>query len=195
MKKLFLNLFFTIFLFSNLKAGVLEENYLGNEDAKYILIEYASLSCVHCANFHNKQLPIIKKDLIDTGILKYVFKDFPLDKPAMIASMLSNCYSGVQYFEVLKTLFKNQKKWVVKSDNREDLEIILHSILKIHGVTFDDVRKCTVDNEKNKKKWNSILEVRLDGQKLGVNSTPSFFLNGKKLEGLVTSDYIKELIK
>lgn len=168
------------------------EAFMGNIDARNVLIEYASLSCVHCANFHTKQLPSIKKELIDTGKLKYIYKDFPLDKPAMIASMVSNCYRGEQYFTVLNTLFRNQKKWVVKSEN---LETALHSILKVHGITIEDIKDCTVENAINKEKWNSILQERLNAQKMGVNSTPSFFLNGKKLEGQVTSEILKDIIQ
>ena len=168
------------------------EAFMGNIDAKNVLIEYASLSCVHCANFHTKQLPSIKKDLIDTGKLKYIYKDFPLDKPAMIASMVSNCYKGEQYFTVLNTLFRNQKKWVVKSEN---LEVALHSTLKVHGITIEDIKDCTIENAINKEKWDSILEERLNAQEIGVNSTPSFFLNGKKLEGQVTSEILKDIIE
>ena len=123
------------------------EAFMGNTDAKNVLIEYASLSCVHCANFHTKQLPSIKKELIDTGKLKYIYRDFPLDKPAMIASMVSNCYKGEQYFTVLNTLFRNQKKWVVKSEN---LEVALHSILKVHGISIEDINDCTIENAINK---------------------------------------------
>ena len=96
-------------------------NYLGDENAPNTLVEYASLSCVHCANFHNKELPAIKSQLIDKGKLKYIYKDFPLDLPAMLAAMVSNCYSGLQYFEILNSLFRNQKKWVTNSDNKKQL--------------------------------------------------------------------------
>ena len=68
-----------------------KRNILGNYNAPNILIEYASLSCVHCANFHNKKLPEIKEKLIKTGKLKYIYKDFPLDLPAMLAAMVTNC--------------------------------------------------------------------------------------------------------
>ena len=113
----------------------------------------------------------------------------------MIAAMVSNCYSGYQYFEVLNTLFRNQKKWVVKSENKEDFEKTLFAILKVHGISLEKIKSCTDENDLNKKKWNSILQIRLEAQKLGVNSTPSFFLNGERLPGLVTSEVLKKLIK
>lgn len=186
--------FFTLVIVNNLAAEN-KENYLGKTDAENVLVEYASLSCVHCANFHIDNLPTIKKELIETGKLKYIYRDFPLDRPAMIASMVSNCYTGGQYFEVLNTLFRSQRKWVVKSENKEDFEKTLFAILKVHGITLDNIKSCTVENDLNKKKWNSILKVRLEAQKLGVNSTPSFFLNGERLSGLITSEVLKKLVK
>ena len=169
-------------------------NYLGNKDAPNILIEYASLSCVHCANFHNKQLPTIKSQLIDKGKLKYIYKDFPLDLPAMLAAMVSNCYTGSQYFEILKSLFRNQKKWVAASDNKKQLYTSLHSILREHGISLEKITSCTEETEANKQKWDSILATRLAAQKKGVSSTPTFFLNGKKLEGLVNLEKLEQYI-
>jgi len=169
-------------------------NYLGNKDAPNILIEYASLSCVHCANFHNKQLPAIKSQLIDKGKLKYIYKDFPLDLPAMLAAMVSNCYTGSQYFEILKSLFRNQKKWVAASDNKKQLYTSLHSILREHGISLEKITSCTEETEANKQKWDSILATRLAAQKKGVSSTPTFFLNGKKLEGLVNLEKLEQYI-
>ena len=86
---------------------------MGDLNAPNILIEYASLSCVHCANFHNDRLPKIKEKLINTGKLKYIYKDFPLDLPAMLAAMIAHCYQGEQYYAILKTLFKNQTKYCI----------------------------------------------------------------------------------
>jgi protein-disulfide isomerase len=169
-------------------------NYLGDEDAPNTLVEYASLSCVHCANFHSKELPTIKSQLIDKGKLKYIYKDFPLDLPAMLAAMVSNCYSGSQYFEILNSLFRNQKKWVVYSDNKKQLYAAFHSILREHGISLKKINSCTEETEENKQKWDNILATRLDGQNKGVNSTPTFFLNGQKLEGLVNLEKIEQYI-
>jgi protein-disulfide isomerase len=169
-------------------------NYLGDKNAPNTLVEYASLSCVHCANFHNKELPAIKSQLIDKGKLKYIYKDFPLDLPAMLAAMVSNCYSGSQYFEILKSLFRNQKKWVTNSDNKKQLYSSFHSILREHGISLKKINSCTEETEDNKKKWDKILATRLDGQNKGVNSTPTFFLNGKKLNGLVNLEKIEQYI-
>lgn len=169
-------------------------NILGDLNAPNTLVEYASLSCVHCANFHNQKLPEIKEKLINTGKLKYIFKDFPLDLPAMLAAMVSNCYEGNQFHTILDSLFRNQKKWVAASNSKEELYDAFHQILKQHGISSEKIKICAEENESNKKKWDYILSSRLEGQKLGVNSTPSFFLNGKKLEGKVDFDMLMEHI-
>ena len=105
--------------------------------------------------------------------------------PAMLAAMVTNCYEGEQFHTTLNSLFKNQKKWVASSSNKEELFNAFHQILKQHGISLQKIKTCAAENEDNKKKWDTILASRLEGQKLGVNSTPSFILNGKKLEGSV----------
>ena len=188
----FVLLLFTLNLLAESTINDRKKNILGNPDAPNTLIEYASLSCVHCANFHNQKLPEIKEKLIKTGKLQYIYRDFPLDMPAMLAAMVTNCYEGEQYHTTLNSLFRNQKKWVTVSSNKEELLNAFHQILKQHGISLEKIKTCAAENEDNKQKWDTILASRLEGQKLGVNSTPSFILNGKKLEGSVD---LKALLK
>ena len=204
MKKIIINLFIVanLIMFNHNISIAAEKvndinskNIIGDSSAKNILEEYASLSCVHCADFHNDRLPAIKKELIKTGKLKYIFRDFPLDLPAMVAAMVSHCYQGNQYFDILNTLFRKQKVWVSSSDNSDNLQKTLVKVLKQHGITLEKIKECTAENDKNKIKWNAILASRLDGQSRGVNSTPSFFLNGKKLEGVVDLKMLKANIE
>ena len=129
-----------------------KKNILGALDAPNTLIEYASLSCVHCANFHNKKLPEIKEKLIKTGKLQYIYRDFPLDMPAMLAAMVTNCYEGEQFHTTLNSLFRNQKKWVTASSNKEELLNAFHQILKQHGISLEKIKNCAEENEDNKKK-------------------------------------------
>ena len=171
-----------------------KKNILGDLNAPNTLIEYASLSCVHCANFHNQKLPEIKEKLIKTGKLQYIYRDFPLDMPAMLAAMVTNCYEGEQFHTILNSLFRNQKKWVTASSNKEELLNAFHQILKQYGISLEKIKTCAAENEDNKKKWDFILASRLEGQKLGVNSTPSFILNGKKLDGTVDLKVLLEHI-
>ncbi len=185
------NFAFSLFILFSINLNAVDKNtdikvnILGDPNAPNILVEYASLSCVHCANFHIKKLPEIKDKLINTGKVQYIYKDFPLDLPAMLASMIAHCYEGEQFYSILNSLFINQKKWLKASNNKKELFKSFHLILKEHGVTEEKIKVCAAENDLNKKKWDSILASRLEGQKLGVNSTPSFILNGKKLEGSV----------
>ena len=197
-----LTLFFFIscsFISSSYTDSELPKNHvnqLGSDTAEYLLVEYASMSCVHCANFHNNEFPKIKKNFIDTGKLKFIYKDFPLDRPAMFASMVANCFTGDQYFEVLSSLYRSQKAWVIESDNSGKFYSAIHKILKVHGISLQKVLECVDDkSEINKKTWNRIISSRLEGQKDGVNSTPSFFLNGKKLEEPLNYELIQKLLK
>ena len=196
-----LSLFFILFFcipFTNLETNQSNNivNQLGNNSAKYTLVEYASMSCVHCANFHNNEFPKIKRDFIGTGKIKFVYKDFPLDKPAMFASMVTNCFTGEQYYEILSSLYRNQEAWVTKSNNTGTFYNAIHNVLKVNGVSLKKILECVDDkSEINKKTWNSIIATRLEGQKIGVNSTPSFFLNGKKIEEAFNYGLLKQLIK
>ena len=186
----------TSYLFSENSFSEQNKNLLGNNDAKYTLVEYASMSCIHCANFHNDEFPKIKEDFIDTGKIKFIYRDFPLDRPAMFASMVANCFTGNQYYEVLSSLYRNQKTWITQSNNSDKFYSAIHESLKVHGITLKKVLECVDDkNENNKKTWNSIISARLEGQDKGVNSTPSFFLNGKKIEEPLKYELLEKLIK
>ena len=147
------------------EIGNNKQNLLGDINAPNLLVEYASLSCIHCANFHNRKLPEIKEKLISTGKLKYIYKDFPLDMPAMLAAMVTNCYKE-QFHIILNSLFRNQKKWVSVANNKEDLFKAFHQILKQYGISLEQIKVCTEENEANKNKWDFILSSRLEGQKL-----------------------------
>ena len=172
------------------KMTMLPERFLGKLDAPHVIIEYASLSCVHCANFHIDKFEAIKRKYIDTGKVKFIFRDFPLDLPAMIASMVSQCQSNEGYFAVLTTLFKNQKKWAASKDVKKSIA----EVLKQYSITYDDVEACVVENETNTKRWKAILNSRVKGQELGVASTPSFFINNKKIDGTLDLEILSKTI-
>ena len=197
---------FTLFLFisysfishsnSETKPNLKTFNQLGSDSAKYTLVEYASMSCIHCANFHNNELPKIKKDFIDTGKIKYIYKDFPLDKPAMFASMVANCFKGEQYYEILSSLYRNQKTWVTEANNTGKFYSAIHDTLKVHGITLKKVLSCVDDkNPINKETWNKIIATRLEGHDKGVNSTPSFFLDEKKIDEKFNYKLLEKLVK
>ena len=93
-----------------------DDMYLGKADAKVTVIEYASLSCPHCANFNKDVLPKIKAEYIDKGLVRWVFRDYPLNRPAFQAAILAHCGSPMRYFGLIDTLFQSQDYWLTQAD-------------------------------------------------------------------------------
>jgi protein-disulfide isomerase len=152
-----------------------EDHVLGKPDAPITILEYASLTCPHCAAFHRETLPQVKKDWIDTGKAKLVFRHFPFDRAALSAAQLTECAGPDKYFTFLDVLFQQQETWV-----RGDPTANLTRIAKLGGIPEDKVQACL----KDEKLANKIVAGRLQGEKeLGVNSTPTFFINGRKVVG------------
>lgn len=150
---------------------------MGNPKAPVTLIEYSSLTCPHCAHFSNDIFPTIKKDYIDTGKVKYISRDFPLDGAALKAAKLPHCAGKDRYFDFLKVLFKTQDNWAHKDDYQE----ILGNIARLGGMSGADFDKCMNDKELEL----SIADTRLHAtQELNITSTPTFFINGEKLPGV-----------
>ena len=153
---------------------------LGSDKAPVTIIEYASMTCPHCAHFSETTFPELKKRYIDTGKVRYIFREFPFDKLAAAAFMLARCASkdggGEKYMAVVETLFAKQTEWAI-SDNPVPP---LQNIAKQLGFTDESFKACLTDQ----KVLNNIEEVRNRAvEKLGVNSTPTFFVNGKKVVG------------
>jgi protein-disulfide isomerase len=153
-----------------------DDRVLGNPDAPITIIEYASLTCPHCAHFTNEVLPELKKKWIDTGKAKLVLREFPLDEPALRAAMIARCAPPDRFYAYVDALFATQDKWVMAKDYREALA----RIVKLGGMSQDEFDNCL----KNTNLENKILEERLAASKeLDVNSTPTFFINGTKFAG------------
>jgi protein-disulfide isomerase len=156
-----------------------DDRILGNTDAPITIIEYASLTCPHCAHFTNEVLPELKKKWIDTGKVKLVLRDFPLDEPALRAAMIARCAPPDRFYAYVDTFFATQDKWVMAKDYREALV----RIVKLGGMSQDEFDNCL----KNTDLENKILEGRLAASKeLDVNATPTFFINGTKFAGTPT---------
>jgi protein-disulfide isomerase len=163
-----------------MKPGPLSELVLGKADAPITVVEYASMTCGHCANFHNKVFPALKEKYIDTGKVQFLFREFPLDNLAAAASMLTRCAGGEKTFPLISALFHNQETWAfVKGDPRPKLL----EVAKQAGFTQESFDKCLSDQ----KVLDDISAVRTRGSEtFGVNSTPTFFINGKKLDAAPT---------
>ncbi|SOB96706.1 MULTISPECIES: thioredoxin domain-containing protein [Thalassospira] len=158
------------------KAVEYKEHVLGNPDAPVTIIEYASLTCPHCAAFHNETLPEIKKSLIDTGKAKLIFRDYPLDGVAVRAAAVAQCAGDDRYFGVLGMLFKSQMTWARASDPIEGIK----QVVRFAGMDSDAVDACMSDEAL----IDGIVASRMRGeQEFKVNSTPSFVIDGETFAG------------
>jgi len=149
---------------------------LGQADAPVTIQEYASLGCPHCAHFHQETLPQIKKDYIDTGKVKLIFNDFPLGTPALAASMIARCAGPDRYLGFVDIFFRAQAQWA-RADNPL---AALKKIARFGGLSGDDVEACL-------KQQNLIDHIQKTAgaasEEHGINSTPSFLVNGEKISG------------
>jgi protein-disulfide isomerase len=160
------------------KPVSLPDMALGPNDAAVTITEYASMTCPHCAAFNEQVFPKIKKEYIDTGKVRYIFREFPLDIKAAAGSMLSRCIANgdaQKYFAVTDMLFRQQNDWVLKNTTET-----LTRIGKQAGLTQQQVEACLKDQ--------ALLDKIAADQKyasdvLKVDSTPTFFINGEKIKG------------
>ena len=157
------------------KAGAENDIVLGLATTPVTIIEYASLTCPHCAHFAVKTFPELKKRYIDTGKVRFIFREFPLDPLAEGGFMLARCAGKDRYMAVVEALFASQNEWVVRNPITP-----LWEIAKPFGFTKKAFDACIA----NQKVLDSIQQVRDHAaKKFGVNSTPTFFVNGKRLVG------------
>ena len=156
-----------------------DDRILGNKKAKIVLIEYSSLACPHCADFHIQTLPQLRKNYIDKGYLVYVHRNFPTNKPSLVASMLTSCSNN--YFSFLNGLFLSQESWVYTSN----FEKALCNIAKLSGMDKHDFDKCINNKELRDKIYNNAFQASTI---LEINATPVFFLNGERIEGAMDYD-------
>src|SRR6202030_633856 len=147
----------------------LGDESLGSANAPVTIIEYASMTCPHCAHFHETTFPELKKKYIDTGKVRFIFREFPLDALAAAGSMLARCAGKDKYFPMLETLFSQQREWVVHKPL-----VPMLGIAKQAGFTQQSFDECLA----NQQMLSAIEEGRNRATKLGVNSTPTFFING-----------------
>jgi protein-disulfide isomerase len=153
-----------------MQAGPLGDMAQGDEKAPVTIIEYASMTCPHCADFHATTYPELKKRYIDTGKVRFIFREFPLDQLALAGFLLARCVGPDKYFPMIDTLFQLQKEWVVQ----KPLGPLL-AIAKQAGMSEQQFNDCLQD----KKLIDGLEGVRQRAIKLNVQSTPSFFINGK----------------
>jgi len=151
------------------------DHVLGDPKAPITLIEYASFTCPHCAHFHTQILPEIKKKWIDTGKVKLIYRDFPLDQTALKAAQLAECAGKDKYFGVIDMIFSTQARWATASDPIGELA----KSLRIAGMGDAEVKACLA----NDAVANGVIADYRGGETLGVNSTPTLFINGEQFKG------------
>lgn len=167
----------------------LAENVMGSDDAPITVIEYSSMTCGHCATFHNETLPGLKEKYIKTGKVKYIVREFPLDQLATAAFMLGRCLPKKDaYFDFIDVLYAKQREWAYV----EDRVGALKNISKQAGFTDESFKACLDD----KKLFAQILAVKNAGSaEFRIRSTPTFFVNGTRLEGAQPLEEFEKLFK
>ena len=164
-----------------------QDRVLGKADAPITIVEYASMTCPHCAHFANAVLPKLKENWIDTGKAKLVLRDYPLDEVALRAAMMARCAPAERFYPLVDTLFETQEQWALAKDWRGALE----KTARLAGIGKKDFDACLA----NKGMEDQVAQSRLIATtQLGVDSTPTFFVNGTKFQGAPTEEAFDQLL-
>lgn len=164
-----------------------EEMVLGDQEAPVTIIEYSSLTCPHCADFNNNTLAQIKEHYIDAGKARLVYRDFPFDRPGLLAAAMARCAGRARFFRFLDVLFRTQDTWSRSAQPAEALA----KVGRLGGLQREAIDACFADQAL----LDSILDSRLTGaRKFNVDSTPTFIINGEKLIGAQPFEKFAEVI-
>lgn len=170
-----------------LQPGALPEMSIGKADAKVTIVEYMSMTCPHCAHFHNETFDKIKEKYVDTGKVRFIIREFPFDPRAAAAFMLARCAPNGAYFPMVSMLFKQQETWAAAEDGRA----ALLQMSKLAGFTQESFEKCLTDQ----KLLNDVNAVRERGSKdFGIDATPTFLINGKRYAGAMSVETMSALL-
>ena len=188
MKKIFIFLFLFLGSLNNVSAEPVRI-VSGDEKAKITIIAYESLTCSHCATFHKDVYPQLKKDYIDTGLVKIEFRHFPLDVAAFNASKISQCNQN-ESLKILESLYSNQQSWI-KGNTVEEVNDNLKKFLKSEGFNLD-FEKCI----NNKEIEDFVLNDRIEGTKnFKINATPTIIINNEKFEKTLNYKNLKKTLE
>ena len=188
MKKIFIFIFLFLGSLNNVSAEPLRIVSC-DEKAKITIIAYESLTCSHCATFHKDVYPQLKKDYIDTGLVKIEFRHFPLDVAAFNASKISQCNQN-ESLKILESLYSNQQSWI-KGNTVEEVNDNLKRFLKSEGFNLD-FEKCI----NNKEIEDFVLNDRIEGTKnFKVNATPTIIINNEKFEKTLNYKNLKKTLE
>ena len=163
-----------------------DDRYIGDKNAPNVMIGYTSFSCHACASFHKELLPKLKKEYIDKGKLLYIFRDYPSNKQGLDGAIFANCFEG-QHLDISNILYERQSKWIF----RKDCQKTLIKSARLFGYDQVGLENCFNDKEFIDKILTKAYQAK---ETLGIDSTPIFFLNGKKISGVVSWKKLQNLI-
>ncbi len=170
------------------RQGPLGDVVIGKADAKVTVIEYASLTCSHCAAFHERTWPTLKTKYVDTGKVRFVLREFPLDPLATAGFMLARCAGSERFYPLTDLLFEKQRQWAFVERPVD----ALFTMVKQAGFTQESAEACL----KRQDIYDAVNNVKNHGaERLGVNSTPTFFINGQKRTGALTVAEFEDILK
>jgi len=169
-----------------MKPGPLGEKALGSANAPATIIEYASLTCPYCYKFHLTTFPKIKKELIDTGKVRYIIREFPIGRSAGAAAIITRCAPEKDYFVLYDKFLRQRNKWTSQKVRPD----AIYKVAALTGMTRKAFDACLA----NKQVEEGLRMVKQRGREFGVSGTPTFFINGKKARGVLTFEQIKAML-
>jgi protein-disulfide isomerase len=159
-------------------ADLLADKRIGSADAPNLIIQYSSLGCSHCADFHTQSLPTLRRQYLDTGIASYIYRDFPLDRPSLLGAMVARCAGDSRYFAVLDVIYQSQWTWAYTSDPWSALQTVLRSA----GLAQSLIDAC-VATDGLEQGVTAMCDQGI--ATYGISGTPTFIVNGTKVVGNV----------
>ena len=190
-KVILIYLFFCSKSYSGSIATNISPVVLGQNEAPVKIKIFSSLTCPHCAIFHAKIYPLLKKDYIDTGIAKIYFKHFPLDLSALNAAKIAQCVNKEKRISFLDHLYKTQESWV-RGEKIEDINQNLKKSVKQFGLNEDDFDKCLAFEDVEDYILNSRIEAV---QKFKIKSTPTLVINDEPFKDTLEYKNIKKMLE
>ncbi len=166
-------------------AGEWREMAVGSPDAPVEIIEYASLTCPHCANFRTNTYPLMRERFVDNGQVRMIFREFPLDQLAIAGFMLARC-DEEQYFPIVNMLFETQREWAFSERPLDALAEMMRQV----GFSQEKFESCLRDQAT----YDGIMASAEEGRELGVNSTPTFFVDGEMHRGALSIEQFEEIL-
>ncbi|EDZ46453.1 DsbA family protein [Leisingera daeponensis] len=170
-------------------TSTITEMTLGAEDAPVTLIEYASYTCPHCANFHNTVFKQLKKDYIDTGKVKFIYREVYFDRYGLWASMIARCNGPDKFFGISDLIYKGQSEWA-RAGGASEIVDELRKIGRLAGLENEQLEACLQDGAKAQ---TLVAWYQENATEHGIESTPSFILNGEKISNQSYEEFKKLL--